>query len=193
MKNQFLMDKKICESKNIAVVQTTLPAQAVFIAQKLLKNNVNAMELAYRDLNNIEGTDECIRAVREQVPEMLVGAATVTSEKLAKRAKKAGAQFILSAGFNPNTVKYCVKNNIPVYPGIATPGELERAMAFGLSVVKVFPVEILGGVKYLKALSGPYPDIRFIVSGGINETNALEYKELKNVAAVSGSYFVKNI
>ncbi len=193
MKNQFLMDKKICEFKNIAVVQTTLPAQAVFIAQKLLKNNVNAMELAYRDLNNIEGTDECIRAVREQVPEMLVGAATVTSEKLAKRAKKAGAQFILSAGFNPNTVKYCVKNNIPVYPGIATPGELERAMAFGLSVVKVFPVEILGGVKYLKALSGPYPDIRFIVSGGINETNALEYKELKNVAAVSGSYFVKNI
>ena len=144
MKNQFLMDKKICESKNIAVVQTTLPAQAVFIAQKLLKNNVKAMELAYRDLNNIEGTDECIRAVREQVPEMLVGAATVTSEKLAKRAKKAGAQFILSAGFNPNTVKYCVKNNIPVYPGIATPGELERAMAFGLSVVKVFPVEILG-------------------------------------------------
>ena len=191
MKKQFLMDELIAEAGEIAVVQTSLPAEAVMIAKKLLEKGVKAMEIAYRDLENLEGSDECIRAVREQVPEILVGGATITCPKLARRAVKSGAQFLLSAGFNYNTVKYCVRHNIPVYPGIATPGEIERAIEFGLSVLKIFPVEILGGTKYLAALSGPYPEVRFIVSGGINSQNCENYKTLVNVAAVSGSYLCK--
>ncbi len=191
MKKQHLMDELIIKAGKIAVVQTTLPAEAVVIAKKLLEKGVPAMEIAYRDLNNLEGSDECIRAVREQVPEILLGAATVTSPELAKRAEKAGAQFLLSAGFNRKTVKYCVKHNIPVYPGVATPGEIEQALSFNLSVMKIFPVEILGGTKYLSALAGPYPEVRFIVSGGINAENCNDYKNLKNVAALSGSYLCK--
>ena len=191
MKKQFLMDELIAEAGEIAVVQTSLPAEAVMIAKKLLEKGVKAMEIAYRDLENLEGSDECIRAVREQVPEVLVGGATITCPKLARRAVKSGAQFLLSAGFNYKTVKYCVRHNIPVYPGIATPGEIERAIEFGLSVLKIFPVEILGGTKYLAALSGPYPEVRFIVSGGINSQNCENYKTLVNVAAVSGSYLCK--
>lgn len=191
MKKQHLMDELIIKAGKIAVVQTTLPAEAVVIAKKLLEKGVPAMEIAYRDLNNLEGSDECIRAVREQVPEILLGAATVTSPELAERAEKAGAQFLLSAGFNRKTVKYCVKHNIPVYPGVATPGEIEQALSFNLSVMKIFPVEILGGTKYLSALAGPYPEVRFIVSGGINAENCNDYKNLKNVAALSGSYLCK--
>ncbi len=169
-------------------MQTTLPAEAVVIAKKLLEKGVKAMEIAYRDMENLEGSDECIRAVRGEVPEILIGGATITSSKLAKRAVKAGSQFLLSAGFNYKTVKYCVKHNIPVYPGVAVPGEIEQGISFGLSVFKIFPIEILGGTKYLSALSGPYPEVRFIVSGGINNQNFAEYKNQKNVAAVSGSY-----
>ena len=191
MKKQYFMDELVKKAGKIAVVQTTLPAEAVAIAKKLLEKGVTAMEIAYRDLENLEGSDECIRAVREQAPEILVGAATITSPKLAKRAAKTGAQFLLSAGFNRETVKYCVKHNIPIYPGVATPGEIEQAISFRLSVVKIFPVEILGGTKYLSALAGPYPDICFIVSGGINAENCNEYKNLKNVAALSGSYLCK--
>lgn len=188
MKKQYIMDDLIVSAGAIAVVQTSLPAQAVYIAKELLKNNVKAMEIAYRDLENLDGSDECIRAVRETVPEMLIGAATVTSPKLARRAIKAGAQFILSAGFNPKTVSYCVRKNFPVYPGIAVPGEIEQAMAFGLKLLKIFPVSVLGGTSYLKALSGPYPEVNFIVSGGLNAKNEDEYRTMNNVAAVSGSY-----
>lgn len=189
MKKQYVMDKLIVSAGAIAVLQTSLPAQAIYVAKELLKSGIKAMEIAYRDLENLDGSDECIRAVRESVPEMLVGAATITSPKLAKRAVKAGAQFILSAGFNPKTVLYCVRKNFPVYPGIATPGEIEQAMDFGLKLLKIFPVSVLGGTSYLKALSGPYPEVRFIVSGGINKSNETEYRNMNNVAAVSGSYF----
>lgn len=191
MKNQILMDELIMEAGEIAVVSTSLPAEAVVIAKRLYEKGVRAMELAYRDTENFDGTDECIRAVRDEVPEMLVGAATVTCPALAKRAKKSGAQFVLSAGFNPKTVKWCVKHNMPVYPGTATPGEIEQAMGFGLWIVKVFPVEVLGGTKYLKALTGPYPDCKYIVSGGVNAENAASYKEMECVAAVSGTYLTK--
>lgn len=185
------MNELILEAGKIAVVSTTEPKIAVEKAKFLLEKGVGAMEIAYRDLNNFDGADSCIRAIRAEVPEMLVGAATIICPKLVVRAKKAGAQFILSAGFNLKTVKYCVKRNIPIYPGVATPGEIENALSFGLSILKIFPIEVLGGIKYLNALSGPYPQVKFIVSGGINETNCASYAETKNVAAVSGSYLGK--
>ncbi len=172
----------------IAVCQTSLPAEAVCVAKELLKKGVRAMELAYRDLQNLDGTDECIRAVRDAVPEMLVGAATVTNTRLARRAIKAGAQFILSAGFNPRTVGYCVRKRIPVFPGVATPAEIEAALSFKLRLLKLFPVEVLGGLAYIKALCGPYPQVRFIVSGGVNEKNADDYKSHPSVAAISGTF-----
>lgn len=184
--------KNLMESSNgIAVVQTTFPSQAVVIARGLIEKGVHAMEIAYRDSNNYDGSDECIRAVTDAVPEMLVGAATITSPSLAKRAIKAGAKFILTAGFNPKTVRYCVGKHFPVFPGVSTPGEIEQAMMFGLDTLKLFPVKVLGGTEYLKALSGPYPEVKFIVTGGVNAQNAQEYRSCPNVLCVSGSFLCK--
>ena len=114
MKKQILLTELLEEAGSIAVVQTTLPAEAVVIARRLFANGVKAMEIAYRDRENYEGSDECIRAIRDEVPEILVGAATITNSKLARRAIKSGAQFILTAGFNPETVKYCVRWDFPI-------------------------------------------------------------------------------
>ena len=191
MRKQDYLDQLISDAGEIAVLSTSLPAEALLIAKKVSEKGIKALEIAYRDIENPDASDECIRAVREAFPDLLVGAATITSPALAKRAVKAGAQFILSAGFNLQTVKWCVKHNVPVYPGIATAGEIEKAMSFGLSLLKIFPVEVLGGIKYLKALNGPYPQIKFIVSGGISRENQDSYKNMDNVAAVSGSYLVK--
>lgn len=189
--NQCRVNEILQKSQKIAVVQVSLPALAVKKAQSLLESGINAMEIAYRDLENFDATDECIRAIRDQVPKMNVGAATITNPKLAKRAKKAGAQFIFSAGFNTKTVKWCVKHNMPVIPGVATPGEIEQAMQYGLTFLKLFPVAVLGGTEYLKALKGPYPQVKFMVSGGVNEQNWEQFASLDNVFAVSGSWLAK--
>ncbi len=191
IKNYETIKNLLATSNGIAVVQTTLPSQAVFIAKKLLEKGVRAMEIAYRDCENYDGSDECIRAVVDEVPEMLIGAATITNPKLAKRAIKAGARFILTAGFNQATVRYCVRKSFPIFPGVSTPGEIEQAMMFGLDALKLFPVKMLGGTDYLKALNGPYPDVQFIVTGGVNAENAEEYKNCPNVLCVSGSFLCK--
>ena len=189
--NQCRVNEILQRSQKIAVVQVSLPALAVKKAQSLLESGINAMEIAYRDLENFDATDECIRAIRDQVPGMNIGAATITNPGLAKRAKKAGAQFIFSAGFNPDTVKWCVNHGMPVIPGVATPGEIEQAMQFGLTYLKLFPVTVLGGTDFLKALKGPYPQIKFMVSGGVNEQNWEQFLSLDNVFAVSGSWLAK--
>ena len=94
-------------------------------------------------------------------------------------------------GFNPETVKWCVNHDMPVIPGVATPGEIEQAMQFGLTYLKLFPVTVLGGTDFLKALKGPYPQIKFMVSGGVNEQNWEQFLSLDNVFAVSGSWLAK--
>lgn len=193
MKKQIECDNKIKQACSIAVVQCKTANEAIDIAQKLLDSNVCAMEIAYRDINNFDIADECIKAVRKYVPKMLVGAATVINVSLVKRAVRSGAMFVLSPGFNPKTVKYCINHNIPIYPGVATPSDIEVALEYGLSTLKYFPAEIMGGIKMIKALAGPYPQVKFIVSGGLNEENFHEYTECKNVLAVSGSWLVSNL
>ena len=103
---------------------------------------------------------------------------------------EAGAQFIVTPGFNPRTVAWCVENNVPVFPGIATPTDLELALEHGLNVVKFYPAEAFGGVRTLKAFSGPYGEVRFIPTGGINSRNLVDYLQLPNVLACGGSWMV---
>lgn len=191
MKFQKEFNQKIEKIGKIAVVQPQSVQEALEIAKKLKEKNIFALEIAYRNLENFSLTDECIFQIRKEFPELLVGAATVVNKKIAKRAKKAGAQFILSPGFNEKTVKWCIKNKIPVFPGVLTPSEIEKALNFGLNVLKFFPAECFGGLNYLKSLLGPFPNVKFIVSGGINLQNQEEYLKLQNVTAVSGSYLLK--
>lgn len=122
----------------------------------------------------------------------LVGAGTVHSVDQAKSVVDAGAKFIVSPGFNPNTVGWCVENEIPVFPGISSATDLEMALEFNLDVVKFFPAEAIGGVKMLKALHGPYRSMRFMPTGGISMSNLAQYLSLPYVIACGGSWLVKS-
>ena len=104
------------------------------------------------------------------------------------RAVAAGAKFIVSPGLNPKVVKYCVEKNIPITPGVQTPSEIEQALEFGLDVVKFFPAEPAGGLKMIKALAGPYVNLKFIPTGGISTKNAREYLAYDKILAVGGSW-----
>ena len=185
---QKKFDIKIENAGFVAVCSTLDPIKALEIAERLLSKGINAMEIAYRNPSVLEKTGVCIKTVRKAFPAMLLGAATVINAKLARRAVKAGAQFILSPGYNPSTVAYCVRHSIPVYPGVATPSEIEAALEWNLTTLKFFPAEAMGGIAFLKSLAGPFPQIKFIVSGGLDAENQAEYRNLKNVAAVSGSW-----
>ncbi len=123
--------------------------------------------------------------------EFLIGAGTVHSAEQAKAAVEAGAQFVVTPGFNPRTVMWCQENQVPVFPGIATPTDLELALEHGVETVKFFPAETLGGVNTLKAFSGPYRQIRFIPTGGIHAGNLADYLALPSVLTCGGSWMVK--
>ena len=123
--------------------------------------------------------------------EFLIGAGTVHNAEQAKTAVEAGAQFVVTPGFNPRTVMWCQENQVPVFPGIATPTDLELALEHGVETVKFFPAETLGGVNTLKAFSGPYRQIRFIPTGGIHAGNLADYLALPSVLACGGSWMVK--
>ncbi|WP_404306861.1 bifunctional 4-hydroxy-2-oxoglutarate aldolase/2-dehydro-3-deoxy-phosphogluconate aldolase [Neorhodopirellula lusitana] len=121
-----------------------------------------------------------------------VGAGTVHSVKQAQQVADAGATFVVSPGFNPKTVQWCLDHDMPVYPGVSSPTDLEMALEFGLQVVKFFPAEQIGGVPMLKALQGPYADMRFIPTGGISIANLNDYLALPSVVACGGSWMVKS-
>ena len=122
--------------------------------------------------------------------DLVLGAGTVLNVDTVKKAVDAGATYIVSPGFNPKVVSYCVQNKIPITPGVATPTEIEFALDHGLSVVKFFPAEAIGGLKTLKAVAAPYSMMRFVPTGGITDKNVGEYLAFKPVIACGGSWMV---
>ncbi len=133
---------------------------------------------------------DAIRRIAEAVPEVLLGAGTVLTVEQVKQAVGAGASFIVTPGFNPRVVEYCVRNGITITPGVNDPSAVEAALEYGLTVLKFFPAEASGGTAMLKALAGPYGNVRFIPTGGVSTANLEQYLTLKNVAAVGGSWMV---
>ena len=127
----------------------------------------------------------------ERYPDMLVGAGTVLTTDQADRAIDAGAKFIVSPGFDPEIVDYCLKGDIPVFPGCVTPSEVAQAVKRGLRVVKFFPAEQFGGVSTIKALAAPYTTVRFMPTGGVNAKNLKDYLECGKVVCCGGSWMVK--
>jgi 2-dehydro-3-deoxyphosphogluconate aldolase/(4S)-4-hydroxy-2-oxoglutarate aldolase len=131
--------------------------------------------------------EPAIRALAQR-GDLLVGAGTVLSIEQADRAIDAGAQFLVAPGTNPTVAEHVLNRGVTMIPGVATPSEIERAISLGVTTLKFFPAETLGGVGMLKALAGPYPDIRFIPTGGITPELLPGYLRLSSVLACGGSW-----
>jgi len=183
---------RLSEVKIVPVVTVFDKDEAVKLAHSLVNRGYSAVEFAFRsasgDESDFRKAGECIKAVRQLCPKMLCGAGTVINPKLAELAKNSGAQFAMSPGFNVATVEWCIQNDMPIFPGINNPSQIEQALMYGLDVLKFFPAEISGGIKMLKALGGPFPTVKFIPTGGIDSANADDYLACKNVIAVGGSW-----
>ena len=134
---------------------------------------------------------EAIAYAVKKYPDMEIGAGTVINAEQCEKALAAGARFIVSPGLSEAVAKICSEKNIPYYPGCVTPTEIMAALELGITTVKFFPAGLYGGLKALKALSGPFPRVRFIPTGGIDRSNLDEYLAFDKVAAVGGSFFVK--
>ena len=161
---------------------------AVPLATALVKGGLPCAEVTFRT----EAAEESIRLMMEQFPKMLVGAGTVLTVEQVDAAVRAGAKFIVSPGFDAEIVDYCIKNEIPVFPGCITPSEVAQAVKRGLKVVKFFPAEPAGGLKYIRAIAAPYTMMKFMPTGGINPQNVREYLAYDRIAACGGSWMVKN-
>ena len=180
--------EEIGRLKLLPVIKIRDAEKAVPLADALIKGGLPAAEVTFRT----SCAAEAIKRIAAAFPNMLVGAGTVLTVEQVDAAVDAGAKFIVSPGLNPKIVGYCVENNIPVVPGIVTPGEIETALSFGLEVVKSFPAEAYGGVKTIKALSAPYGMIKFMPTGGVNAENIKTYLACPSVLACGGSFMVKD-
>lgn len=179
--------KQIKEAGIIPVIKLDRVEDAVPLARSLLEGGIPVAEVTFRT----EAAAEGIVAIRKEVPQVLVGAGTVLTVQQAQKALSAGAQFVVAPGSNYKVIDTVLAAEVPMIPGVATPTEIEAAMERGLSVLKLFPAEVLGGVAMLKALAGPYPQIQFVPTGGISSANLKEYLNQKNVLAVGGSWMIK--
>ena len=160
---------------------------AVPLAQALVEGGLPCAEVTFRTA----AAEESIRLMTEKFPEMLVGAGTVLTTEQVDAAVKAGAKFIVSPGFDPEIVDYCLKKEIPVLPGCISPSEVAQAVKRGLKTVKFFPAEPAGGLKMIKAMAAPYTGLKFMPTGGINATNVKEYLAYDKILACGGSWMVK--
>ncbi len=161
---------------------------ALPLAKALTEGGLPCAEVTFRT----DAAEESIRLMTEHYPQMLVGAGTVLTIQQADRAIGAGAKFIVSPGFNPRIVKYCIDKNIPVIPGCSTPSDMEQALELGLDVVKFFPAEAAGGLTYIKAVAAPYTKLSFMPTGGISPSNVKDYLSYDRILACGGSWMVKD-
>jgi 2-dehydro-3-deoxyphosphogluconate aldolase/(4S)-4-hydroxy-2-oxoglutarate aldolase len=170
----------------VPVVTITDADKAEGLGKALSKGGIPIAEITFRTPAAADG----IRHMADTVPDVLVGAGTVINTELAKKAIQAGAKFIVSPGFNPGVVQYCLEQGVPVIPGINNPAGIEAALEAGLTTVKFFPAEASGGTTMLKALSAPFPQVRFMPTGGISPANLGDYASLDSVLAIGGSWMV---
>jgi 2-dehydro-3-deoxyphosphogluconate aldolase/(4S)-4-hydroxy-2-oxoglutarate aldolase len=170
----------------VPVVVIDDEANAVPLAQALVDGGIPCIELTLRTPAAVRS----LQAIAKAKTDLILGAGTVLTVDQAKEVIDSGAQWIVSPGFNRKVVDYCVSRNIPVTPGILTPTEVQMAIDAGLEVVKFFPAEAAGGVDYLKAIAAPFKDMRFIPTGGVDESNFLSYLRCPFVIACGGRWMV---
>ena len=168
----------------VPVITIDRPQDAVPLARALLNGGIGCAEITFRTAS----AEEAIQTISGECHEMLVGAGTVLTVQQAEQAIRAGAQYIVAPGFDAAVVDWCQEHGVPVLPGVATPTEINMALARGVKLLKFFPSEEIGGVRMLKALHAPYQEVQFIPTGGIKAHNLAEYLALPNVVACGGSW-----
>jgi len=180
--------EKIGELGIVPVVKIEKAEDALPLGKALIDGDLPIAEITFRT----SAAEESIKTLTRELPNLLVGAGTVLTIEQVKKAVSAGAKFIVSPGFNPRVVDYCIENSIPVTPGINNPTQIEMALVRGIEVVKFFPAEASGGLPLLESMSAPYAGIKFIPTGGINLNNLTSYLSNKKVLACGGSWMVKD-
>lgn len=180
-------EQKFYEMGVVPVVVLEEPEDAVLLAKALIDGGLPCAEVTFRTA----AAAESIRLMVEEYPDMLVGAGTVLTTEQVDQAMEAGAKFIVSPGFDPEIVDYCLKKEIPVFPGCITPSEAAQAVKRGLKVVKFFPAEQAGGLEMIKAMAAPYPMLKFMPTGGINPQNMEKYLSCNKILCCGGSWMVK--
>ncbi len=176
--------EKVSQAKIVPVVVIEDAADAIPTARALLAGGISFMEITMRTSCALDA----IKQVKENVPEMTVGAGTVITPANARDAIAAGATFIVSPGFCGEVVDICIENDIPVVPGCVTPTEITAAINKGLSVVKFFPAGVYGGKKAIKELASVFRSVKFLPTGGVNQDNLNEYINEPYITAVGGSW-----
>ncbi|MCR5103301.1 MAG: bifunctional 4-hydroxy-2-oxoglutarate aldolase/2-dehydro-3-deoxy-phosphogluconate aldolase [Eubacterium sp.] len=179
--------EKFSEIGIIPVVVLNDVKDAEPLGHALMEGGLMAAEVTFRT----EAAEESIKILAEKFPEMLVGAGTVLTKEQVDRAVNAGAKFIVSPGFDPEIVKYCLEIDIPVCPGIQTPTELIQAVNMGLDHVKFFPAENAGGLSMINAVGSAFPKVKFMPTGGINAKNVVDYLKSDRIFCCGGSWMVK--
>lgn len=155
---------------------------------KALKDGgINCAEITFRTACAAEAISIGVK----EFPDMNIGAGTIINLEQAKKAVESGAKFLVSPGLSEAVAVYAKENNIPYYPGCVTPTEIMKALELGIDIVKFFPANVYGGLKALKALAGPFPQIKFIPTGGVDLTNLDEFLAFEKIYAVGGSFMMK--
>ncbi len=181
------LEEKFYETGVVPVVVLEDAEDAVPLAQALVEGGLLSAEVTFRTA----AAEESIRRMTEAFPQMLVGAGTVLTKEQVDAAAAAGAKFIVSPGFDPEIVDYCLEKKIPVLPGCISPSEVAQAVKRGLTIVKFFPAEQAGGIAMIKAMAAPYVGLKFMPTGGINAGNLTEYLSCDKILCCGGSWMVK--
>ena len=179
--------EKFAQLGVVPVVVLEDAKDAAPLAKALVEGGLPCAEVTFRT----DAAEESIKIMASEYPDMFVGAGTVLTIDQVDRAVAAGAKFIVSPGFDPEIVDYCLSKNIPVFPGCITPSEVAQAVKRGLKVVKFFPAEQFGGVATIKAMAAPYVGLKFMPTGGVNAKNLESYLSCDTIVACGGSWMVK--
>lgn len=179
--------EKISTLGVVPVVVLEDAKDAAPLTKALVEGGLPCAEVTFRT----DAAEESIKIMTSEYPDMFVGAGTVLTIEQVDRAVAAGAKFIVSPGFDPEIVDYCLSKEIPVFPGCITPSEVAQAVKRGLKVVKFFPAEQFGGVATIKAMAAPYVGLKFMPTGGVSAKNLESYLSCDKIVACGGSWMVK--
>lgn len=178
--------EKLRQLKVVPVIAVDEAQDILPLVKTLSDNGLPVAEITFRSAAG----EDAIRLTRQHFPDVLIAAGTVLTPAQVVAAKNAGADCIVTPGFNPNIVKLCQELELPITPGVNNPMAIEAALELGIQAVKFFPAEASGGVKMIKALLGPYSNLQIMPTGGISPANIKDYLAIPNVVACGGSWFV---